>query len=148
MILDKLNEFLDATSLVRSTGSAFIGSAINTGVARDLGNGQPVYLVITIDTAVDSSGDGATVEFEIRSDNSATIDDTAGSLHGSTGAIPEASLTQGASFVMTLPLEGIAYEQYLGIVQVTGGEAVTAGAASAMLTVDPYGWKAYPEGDN
>jgi hypothetical protein len=148
MFLDSLNEFCDAVSLVRGTGSALIGNTINSQVARDLGNGQPLYLGFTVDTAVDSSGDGASVEFELRSDSSASIDTSSGSLHLSTGAIPEASLTQGATFFYALPVEGIAYEEFLGIVQVTSGEAVTAGKINAFLTCDPHGWKAYPEGQN
>lgn len=148
MFMDRLSEFCDAVSLVRSTGSAFIGSAIALTTARDIGNGKPVYLIITIDTEVDSAGDAATIAFEVRSDDSSTINASTGTLHLSTGAIAEASLTQGAAFVYTLPIEGLAYEEFIGIVQVTAGEAVTAGKVNAFLTIDPYGWKAYPEGQN
>ena len=149
MILDKLNEFCDATAL--NTGAAdnyALGSSVDTGVARDLGNGQPVYLVLTVDTAVDSSGDGVTLEFQLRSDAGSSVDPDSGTLHFSSGAIAQASLTQGASFVWALPVEGLAYERYLGLTQVTAVEAVTAGAVSAFLTMDPHGWRAYPEGTN
>lgn len=150
MIIDELGEFCDATAL--NTGAAdanyFIGSAVDSVAVRDLGNGQPVYCVITVDTEVDSSSDGASVEFMLRSDDSSTIHATTSTIHASTGAIAEASLTQGASFSLVLPVEGVAYERYIGIVQRTTGEAVTAGKVNAFLTIDPYGWKAYPEGGN
>ena len=148
MIIDKLNEFCDAVSLVRGTGSALIGSVINLSDVRDIGNGQPLYLVFTVDTAVDSAGDGTTVEFQLRSDDNAAISPSTGSLHFSTGAIAQAKLAQGKKFTFALPVEGIAYEQYIGIVQVTAVEAVTAGKINAFLTMDQTGWKAYPEGMN
>lgn len=148
MIMDKSAEFADAVALsTAGTGSVALGSAMNLRTARDIGNGQPVYLVITVDTAV-TSGGSATVEFEIRSDSTSTIDTSAGTLHGSTGAIPVASLTQGATFVMSLPIEGVEYEQYLGIIAVVGTAALTAGKVNAFLTCDPHGWKAVPEGQN
>lgn len=148
MIMDKLAEFCNAVSLVRATGSALIGNVIDLGVARDVGNGKPLYLTITIDTDVDSSGDAATVEFEVRSDSVAAIDPSTGTLHMSTGAIAQANLTQGKKFTYQLPAEGLAYERYLGIVQVTAGADVTAGKVNAFLTMDPSSWKAYPEGQN
>ena len=149
MIFDKLAEFSDATAL--NTGSAdnyAFGSSIDSGIARDLGNGQPVYLVVTVDTAVDSSGDGVTIEIQLRSDSTSSVDPDSGTLHFSSGAIAQANLTQGATFVWPLPAEGLAYERYIGLTQVTAVEAATAGALSAFLTIDPHGWKAYAEGDN
>ena len=149
MIIDKLAEFCDATAL--NTGGAdnySIGSAVNANVARDLGNGKPLYLVITVDTAVDSASDNTVIELQLRSDDSSSIDPDTGTLHFSTGAIPQAQWTLGRSFVYALPVEGLAYEQYLGIVQVTSVAAATAGKINAFLTQDPHGWAAYPEGTN
>lgn len=148
MIIDKLAEFADAVALSQAgTGAAQLGDAIDLGVARDVGNGQPLYLIITVDTAV-TSGGSATVEFQIRSDSTANLDTSTSSLHGSTGAIPVASLSQGAGFCMALPLAGIDYERYLGVVAVVGTAALTAGKVNAFLSIDQYGWKPYAEGQN
>lgn len=149
MIMDKLCEFCDATSL--NTGGAagyLIGSVIDLGVARDIGNGQPLFLVITVDTAVDSASDNTTQAFELRSDDSATIDPDTGTLHLSSGAIAQANLTQGRKFVYNVPYQGLAFEQYLGIIQRTAVAAATAGKINAFLTMDGHGWRAYPEGTN
>jgi hypothetical protein len=147
MILDSRNEFCDATALnTGSPGTYLVGDVIDLDVARDMGNGQPLYLVLSIDTAVDSSANGASVEFVLASDDSASIaTDGTATEHVSTGAKAEATLTAGYQTVLTLPLEGDAYEQYLGILQKTTGEAVTSGAVNAFLTMDPAGWQAYPD---
>jgi hypothetical protein len=46
MIMDERTEFCDAVSVAAVAGTALVGSQIDMSVARDLGNGQPVYLVI------------------------------------------------------------------------------------------------------
>lgn len=149
MILDKTCEFADAVAL--NTGAAdnyAFGSSIDSSVARDLGNGQPVYLVITVATDLDSSGDGVAIEIQLRSDSTSSVDPDTGTLHLSTGAITQTNWNAIDKIVLALPTEGLAYERYLGLTQVTSVEAATAGALNAFLTCDPHGWQAYPEGDN
>ena len=149
MIIDKLCEFLDATAL--NTGGAdnyFIGSAVNANVARDLGMGQPLYLVVTVDTAIDSTSDNTVQEIQLRSDDSSSIDPDSGTLHATTGALTQAQWNALGSICIPLPVEGLAYEEYLGIVQVTSVAAATAGKLNAFLTMDPHSLKIYPEGQN
>jgi hypothetical protein len=40
------------------------------------------------------------------------------------------------------------YEQFLGILVVTGTTATVAGSIDAYLTLDPSGWKSYPDAVN
>lgn len=148
MIMDKLAEFCDATAM--NTGGAdnyVLGSTYDLGIARDVGHGQPLYLVLTVDTAF-TSGGSATTEIQLRSDSVTPIDPDNATLHFSTGPIAVAEFTEGRQFVYTLPIEGLPYERYLGLVQVQAVAALTAGAINAFLTMDPPGWKAYPEGQN
>jgi hypothetical protein len=49
-------------------------------------------------------------------------------------------------FAVPLALEGNAYEQFLGILQVTGTTAISAGKINAFLTSDVQKWKAYANG--
>lgn len=148
MIMDKLAEFCDATALsTAGTGLAAIGSTIDLGnPARDIGNGQQLYLVITVDTAV-TSGGAATVSFQLVSDSvtppAAASTET---LHWASHAIPKATLVAGYKLVVPLPSVNPAYERYLGIQQNVAVAALTAGKINAFLTMDPTGWKAYPEG--
>lgn len=148
MILSELDEFCDATALdTAGTGLALIGDVIDLSVARDIGVGEAVYLVIEVDTAV-TSGGAATVEFDLASDAQAAIaTDGSATIHAKSNAIPKATLVAGyVAFVIALPMEGAAYERYLGILQNVGTAALTAGKINAFLTCDVARWKAYADG--
>lgn len=144
MIMDENLEFADAVDVSGTAGSALIGDVVDLGVARDVGNGQPMYVVVQMSTA--ASG-GTSIDFQVRTDDSATINTSTGTLHASTGAIAVANLTAGKTYVFALPLEGEAYERYMGIVVTRVGTVSTADI-NAFLTFDPHGWKAYADGQN
>ncbi len=149
MILDELGEFADATALsTAGLGLALVGDVIDLGSARDIGNGEPLYLVIQIDTAVTSAG-AATLEFQLVSDAQAAIAvDGSASVHAKTAAIAKAALVAGYCVaVIPLPFDGgVPYERYLGILQNVGTAALTAGKFNAFLTRTPAAWKAYSDG--
>lgn len=157
MILDERTEFADAVSVAAAAGTALIGDVIDAEVVRDLGNGQPIYLVIVVDTEIITGGVAGTVEFQLVSDAQAAIaTDGSATVHYSTGtfvtddaAANDDKLSAGEVLAcVALPLEGNAYERYLGILAVTATTTTTAGAISAFLTLDPTGWKAYPEAES
>jgi hypothetical protein len=145
MILDKRNEFCDATALnTGGAGTYLVGDQIDLGTARDVGNGQPVYLVITVDT-LPTSGGSATAQFSLASDASASIaTDGSASVHFSTKAFAISEMAAGQVLAaIALPMEGVAYERYLGLLQTTGTAAFTGGKINAFLTNDVAKWKAY-----
>lgn len=145
MIMDSRAEFASKTALsTAGTGLALVGNVIDTSVVRDLGNGRPVYLVITVDTAVTSAG-AATVEFDLVSDAQAAIaTDGSASVHFKSTAFAKTALVAGfVVCVVALPWNGgVPYEQFLGILQNVGTAALTAGKINAFLTLDPAGWVA------
>lgn len=151
MILDERNEFADAnTAGVQGTaGTELVGDVIDLGeTGRDIGNGQPLYLVISVDTEIDSATDNATCNFILASDAAAAIaTDGSASEHGQTGALAETSLTAGAQFVVPVAMVD-SFERYLGVLVTRAVATVTAGAVSAFLTMDPTGWKAYANSSN
>ena len=146
MILDKRNEFCDATALnTGAPGTYLIGDQIDLGtVARDVGNGEPLYLVITVDTRP-TSGGAATAQFTLASDNTASIaTNGTASVHFQTKAFTIAEMTAGAVLAaVPLPIEGVAYKRFLGILQTTGTAAFTGGRIDAFLTPDVAKWKSY-----
>lgn len=145
MILDKRNEFCDAVALnTGAAGTYLVGDQIDLGVARDMGNGEPMYLVITVDT-LPTSGGSATAQFQLASDASASIaTDGSASVHLQTKAFAISEMAAGTMLAaIALPLEGVAYERYLGVLQVTGTAAFTAGKINAFLTHDVAKWKSY-----
>jgi hypothetical protein len=142
MILDERNEFCDATALnTGAAGSYLIGDVIDLSVARDLGGDQAVYLVVSVDTAA-TSGGSATGQFNLVTDDNASLSSPTTVV--SSQAWPVASMTAGKTLMaVQLPMEGTAYERYIGIQQVTGTAAFTAGKVNAFLTMDVARWKAY-----
>lgn len=156
MIMDERTEFCDATSVAAAAGTALVGDVIDLGtVARDIGNGQPLYLVITTATEIITGGSAGTVKFQLASDSTADLA-TSATVHIDTGtfvtddsAANSAQLNAGGViFCGPLPLQGNVYERYLGILCVTATTTTTAGAINAFLTLDPRGWAAYAEGAN
>lgn len=147
MIIDSSLEFCDATALSTSgTGTTAVGNTIDIGNPRDIGHGEPVYLVIAVDTAVTSAG-SATVQVHLASDAQDPIaSDGSASVHWSSDPISKDLLVAGFPIaVLALPGEGVAYERYLGLLTTVGTAALTGGAINAFLTSDPHGWRAYPD---
>lgn len=156
MILDDRLEFADATSIVAAAGTLLVGDVVDIEVVRDIGNGQPVYWVVTIDTEVVAASAG-TVKFQLVSDAQAAIAvDGSATVHLDTGtfvtnvaASNAAQLNAGSVLAcIALPIEGPVYERYLGVLAVSATQAVTAGKINSFLTLDPTKWKAYPDAVN
>ena len=146
MILSELDEFCDATAL--NTGGAatyLIGDVIDLGAEvtlRDIGIGEPMWLIINVDTAA-TSGGSATAVFSLASDSTANLA-TSPTTHFATAAIAVATLVAGYLVAAVRLPAGTVYERYLGILQTTGTAAFTAGKVNAFLTPDYAKWTAYP----
>lgn len=157
MILDERTEFADAASVAAAAGTALIGDVIDLQIARDIGNGQPVYWVVTTATEIITGGVAGTVKFQLVSDAQAAIAvDGSATVHLDTGtfvtddaAANSPQLNAGGIIAcIALPLQGPVYERYLGVLCITGTTTTTAGAINSFLTLDPTGWKAYADASN
>ncbi len=158
MWLDERTEFADDVDVSAAAGTALVGDVIDSSVVRDLGNGQPVYLVIrTGGTEIITGGSAGTLLFQLASDAAAAIaTDGSATVHLQTDALvtddSAANAAQfnagGTIFFGALPLEGVPYERYLGILAVTATTTTTAGTINAFLTLDPGGWKSYADAAN
>lgn len=148
MITDKLTTFCD--SLALNTGAAgdyALGDVIDLQDLRDIGNGTPLYLVISVAVQA-TSGGSATLGFSLVSDAQNPVTPASASVHLTTADFAVADLVAGKSIAqIAIPLEGIEYERYVGIVQHTKVAAFTAGAVDAFLTMVPQNNKHYPEYD-
>ena len=149
MITDRLNTFaLDVAMNTGAAGSYLIGDVIPLlYTPRDIGQGQPLYLVIQVSELATSAG-SATASFALVSDAQPAIaTDGSATVHVQTATFPVAQLIVTKSLLIAaLPLEGPAYEGYLGILQTTGVAAFTAGKIDAFLTPVPATYRAYPDG--
>lgn len=158
MIMDERTEFADAVSVAAAAGTALIGDVIDLGAAhRDIGNGEPLYLVITVDTEIITGGAAGTLQFQLASDAQAAIaTDGSATVHYASrlfvtddAAANDAQMNAGGVPVcVAIPWEGAVYERYLGILAVTATTTTTAGKINAFLTHDPAKWAAYAEGAN
>jgi hypothetical protein len=150
MILDERTEFCDATALnTGGAGSYLVGDQIDLTLARDIGRGEPIYFVVTIDTAL--VGVNNTTSFSLCSDSTASIAvDGSQTVHYTSPVFAVTALaTAGVVPVcVALPWEGIVYERYLGVVHTTAVAALSAGKINAFLTHDPARWKAYADASN
>lgn len=152
MILDERNEFADAVSVAAGAGTALIGDVIDLGSAsRDIGSGQPVYLIIQTDAEIITGGAAGTIKFQLASDSvtnlaSPTIHLDTGTLVTDDAAVNDARLNAGG-LIFSAPLpQGALYERYLGILAVIGTTTVTAGSINAFLSFDqPPAQRAYPD---
>lgn len=142
MILDERTEFCDAVALnTGGAGSYLLGDVIDLGEAKDLGNSDPLYLVVQVDTTA-TSGGSATGVISLVTDDNASLSSPAVLVSSKAWAV--ADMTAGTTLmVVQLPMEGTAYERYLGIQQTTGVAAFTAGKINAFITHTPARWKAY-----
>jgi len=153
MILDKRTEFADAVALnTGAAGTYLIGSQLDLSEVRDVGNGKEVYFVVTVATGIEVASSTGTVAFKLASDDSASVSTTTSTVHYTSPEFATSTTTDTTTlaagtvlFAVPLPLEGNAYERYLGILQVTGTTAISAGAINAFLTFDVQKWKAYAD---
>lgn len=147
MIVDTLTSFCDATALnTGAAGTYLIGSQIDLESANiNLGAGSNnPWLVIRCTTDVTVTTTTGTLTLKLASDDSASISTTTSTVHLVTATFTGTAVDAGTTlFVGQLP-SGV-YERYLGILQVTGTEALTAGAIDAFLTFSPNLWRAYPD---
>lgn len=153
MILDELLEFADATSVAAAAGTALIGDVIDLGAnQRDIGPGGPLWLVITTAVEIITGGTAGTISFALASDAQAAIaTDGSATIHYQTGdfvtddaAANSSALNAGGLIAaVQLPMEGAAYERYLGILATIGTTTVTAGSINAFLTKDVSKYRPY-----
>lgn len=148
-IMDSRTLFAENFDLDQETGTYLLTNQIDLAIAgADPGQGQPVYLNVVVEETFTDGGDSATLQLRLASDDSATIHASTSTGHLLTAPMLKALLVAGNKFSFTLPAQGVAYERYLGLQAIVATAGFDAGEITAWLSLDPIGWKAYPEGDN
>lgn len=148
-IMDKRTTFAENFDLDQEAGTYLLTNQIDLGAAgQDPGNGQVVYVNVSVDETFTDGGDSATLQLLIVSDNTATIHATTRTVHLQTPTILKAALVAGNKFSFALPIQGTAYERYLGMQAIVATAGFDAGEVTAWLSPDPIGWKAHPDATN
>lgn len=138
MMYDKLNTFGTDQAVTATAASTDI---IDLGATRDLGNGEPLELVILCtETAV--SGGSSTVTFDLQTDDNSSFSSAA--TIASSGAIAKASITAGTELLrVKVPLN---VERYLRIYYTVATADLTSGKFTAFLAHDRQANRAYASG--
>ena len=147
-IIDKRTELADAISVAAAAGTINVGSQVDASVVRDLGAGQTVWLIVTVDTAVVTGGAAGTIRFQLASDSTASIaTDGTQSIHATSALF----VTDDAGYDLeigdiawqiALPTDGQEpYEQFIGLQAVIATTTTTAGKVNAWLSLAQIGEK-------
>lgn len=144
MILDYYNEFSDAqavTSTAISTNVIDLGPTTDNAT-RDLGTGEPIYLVVQTNTACTDSGSDATLTVSLETDTAAGLN-SAAVVHYTTGALAFAAFSPAGTVLAFVRLPAGDYKRYLGVRYTVGSGPLTAGAFDAFLTHAVQKWEPY-----
>lgn len=147
MILDERLELCDGSEALTATG--VIGDVVDTwanasgpgsaNTLRDLGNGEPLYCVLRLVTAI--TGTTPQADFVLVTDSEETLT-TSRTTHITFPALDDSSAV-GTEYVVPLPaLKN--YEQFLGIYMTETG-TITAGAVEIFIVRDVASWKSYAD---
>lgn len=155
MIMDERSEFADDLALNKGApGTYVIADQIDLSQDGNLVFGE-IRLVLKVGAeGINAAGDG-TVAFQVVSADNIELTSNP-EVHGQIGAFPTSAtsgndggaLAPGQMLAASrLPAPGATpYKRYLGIRQVTGGQAIVSGSIDAFFTNDPAAWRAL--GDN
>ena len=143
MYLDAFAEFSDAQA-VTSTAISNVMDLGDDNTTRDIGSGEPVYLVIVTQTTCTDTSSDATVTFDLLSDSTADLA-TSATNHYTTGALAFAAYATAGTVVAAVRLPPGSYERYLGVKYTVASGPLTAGKFDAFLTKDYGAYRSYAD---
>lgn len=138
MMYDKLNTFGTDQAVTTTAPSTDI---VDLGAARDMGNGEPLELVVLVTQSVTAAG-AATVTFTLETDDTAGFSTPV--VLASSGAIGKAALPAGTEVLrVKVPLDA---ERFLRTNYTVATGPLTAGTFTAFLAHDRQASRAYASG--
>jgi len=126
MILDYENTLADGQALTASAASENI---IDLGAAGDLGHGEPMGVLITVDVAADATTGDETYAFAIQKD---TVSAFSSAEEVISKTITAANLTAGSQHILVVPPIA-ADQQYLRLYATLGGTTPTITITAHLL---------------
>lgn len=139
MYLDAHNLFSDAQAITANAAST---NYLDLGSARDIGVGENLYLVVSVDTAFTDSSSNSTGAVILQSDDNSSF---SSATNVATLATIATNAAAGVVYIARLPAIPTP-ERYLRLYyEMTGGDFST-GAVTAFLTHDVQKYSSYPDG--
>lgn len=146
MLFDSQLAFANFTALsTAGTGTSVLGTVRDLGETANF-NGvmtRPMYLFGIVTTAITAAAT-STLQLALVTDSVAALTSSPTTLL-STQALDAASGIAVGTELFNISLPITTYDRYLGIKQIIGAAAITAGKVSIFLTREPGNWKAFPE---
>lgn len=137
MILDTQAEFSDSQAVTSTAISTNVMDLGATNTLKDLGAGEPVYLVVQTVVAATDTGSDATLTITLESDSTADLA-TSATVHFSSGALAFSAFSPAGTTLVAVRLPAGSYERYLGVRYTVASGPLTAGQFDAFLVKD-YG---------
>ena len=137
MFLDVLLMFSDAQAL---TVTAVSTNVIDQGLDRNLGRGEPLGVMITVDVAADVADANETYQFDLETDDNEAFGSATVLV---SRVIGRALLTAGSTHVLPVPLDA---ERYLRLNYTLGGSTPLITVTAHLQpwhTIDTY--EAHPD---
>lgn len=151
MIIDQDTQFLSYGSIANAVGTALVGSQIDTAVAGTLDT-HNLGLTIVVTTAIVAAGAG-TLQFKLSTDTTAAISTSGSAIDELVSEVFTTSTSATLIPAGTILFQGLLpmnlgqylpNKRYLGLLEVVGGNAITAGAVTAFLGMDIGRWAPTP----
>ena len=111
---------------------------------RNIGSGEPVYLIISTQTTCTDTSSDATVTFSLESDSTADLA-TSATVHYTSGALAFATYATAGTTVVAIRIPPGDYERYLGVRYTVASGPLTAGKFDAFLTHDAGIYRSYAD---
>jgi hypothetical protein len=137
MIQDKHLQFSEAQAITAAAGST---NTYDQGVGRDLGTGEPLFIVLEVTTAFTDSGSNSTLTVALEGDSteSFTPDGTQDLI-----TIPALAAVGDKFFVRLHPGMTPMNYRYLRLKYTPNNGDLTTGSLNASIVKDIQKWKAY-----
>ena len=133
MIIDKLAEFASGQTVTGGT-TTVATSDIDLSVARNIGSGRPLYVVIVV-TATANGDSSDTFTFTLVGDTVLPIDGSSIAIAATATITGVANIPAGTKLVIPVPPGALAAYRYLGLLYAVTADAVLT--VTAFLTDDP-----------
>ncbi len=142
MLLDKLTTFSEVQAVTTGSDTGIASTnVIDLLQARDIGVGENLYLVVTVDTAMTDSGNNSTLAVYTQTDDNESFTTATNTALVTTFAVNTAARTT----VIKRVDPGMFNEQYGRLFYLAANGALTTGAVSGFLTHDPDIIRHYPD---
>lgn len=140
MIHDALLLFSDAQAVTAAAAST---SYVDLGAVRDIGAGEPLYIMVTIDVAFTDSGSDSTLTVDLYGDSSTTF-----TPDGTTTLFTIPALAAaGAAYIARLSPSAAALQyRYIELYYTPNNGNLSAGTVTAFMCHDIQRYVSYAKG--